>query len=54
MSAMRSASSSTTVSIVEQIELLALEQVDQPAGRGDDDLDALASWRICFSMSAPP
>ena len=40
-SAMRSASSSTTISTALEVELVLLQQVDEAQRRGDDDVDAL-------------
>ena len=54
MSAMRSASSSTSDLDVGHRQLAPVAQVDEPARGGDDDVDALAQLAIWRSMSAPP
>ena len=51
MSAMRSASSSTRTSIVGERHLAALHEVDEAAGRADDDVDALLE-RVDLGLEA--
>jgi hypothetical protein len=46
MSSMRSASSSTSTSTWRQVDRLLLDVVEQPARRGDDDLDAAAQFGL--------
>ena len=47
MSAMRSASSTTTISTRVEVDVAAGDQVLEAAGAGDDDVDAGASALRC-------
>ena len=55
MSSMRSASSRTRISTWPRLTVALADVVEQPAGRGDEDLDAArAAALICGSMGTPP
>ena len=54
MSAIWSASSSTVISIVVERAFAALDQVAEPAGRGDQDVDAAAQVTDLLVVRASP
>ena len=54
MSAMRSASSITSVRDRVEVELVALEQVDHAAGGRDRDFDASSQVADLLSIEVPP
>ena len=54
MSSIRSASSRTRISTWLEVDRALADVVEQPARRGDEDLDAGEQLLVCGSIGTPP